>query len=186
MPRHLVILGPPGSGKGTQAGILSERLGLTQIGAGALLRAEVERGTRLGEEIAGYLDAGRLVPLQALMTLIERAIAALPAEQGIIFDGVPRSRAQAEALEGVLDRYDRPLDVVIVLQVPDEVVRRRLLRRGRPDDTRDVIDERLHVYHTEIPPILEYYTQKTDCRLYEIDGVDTPDRVAERIIARLL
>lgn len=183
MPLNIVVLGPPGSGKGTQSTRLAEHLDVEHISAGALLRAEMERDSSLGERIAPYLDAGQLVPLSLLMHVIETAVASLPPDQGIVFDGIPRSIEQAYALDEMLARHHRAISAVIVLNVPDEIVRKRLLARGRPDDTPEVISERLQVYKTKITPILERYSRRN--LVHHVDGTGTRADVFNRILRAL-
>ncbi|MDQ7029507.1 MAG: adenylate kinase [Ardenticatenia bacterium] len=178
-PLHMVLLGPPGSGKGTQARFVSAHFGVAYVGAGDLLREEVTRQTPLGQHVASFLKAGDLVPLPLLLELLARRLATIPPEQGIVFDGVPRSLAQAKALDELLAQLGRHLDVVILLRVPDEVVFERLLRRGRPDDTPDIIAHRLRVYHDEIAPLVAWYRERGLLRA--VDGVGAPDQVFERL-----
>ncbi len=178
-PLHIVLLGPPGSGKGTQARYVTAHFGVAYVGAGELLRDEVARQTPLGRQVASFLEAGDLVPLPLLVELVARRLASVPPDQGVLFDGVPRSLAQAKALDELLARAGRRLDVAILLRVPDEVVYERLLRRGRPDDTPDVIAHRLRVYHAEIGPLIAWYRRRGLLR--EVDGVGPPERVFERL-----
>lgn len=181
MCQHIVLIGPPGSGKGTQARYLHACLGHHIIGAGDLLRREMDAGTPLGKTIAAYVNAGHLAPLPILMQLVEQEIRALPPERGIIFDGIPRSRAQAAALDDILRRYQRRIDAAIHLRVPDRVVRQRLQARGRPDDTPAVIRERLRIYHARRPELLDYYRRRGVLVEVEGDGDATPDAVFQRI-----
>nr|WP_290670132.1 nucleoside monophosphate kinase [Ardenticatena sp.] len=185
MRRHIVLIGPPGSGKGTQARRLQACLGHHIIGAGDLLRREMEARTPMGQAIARYVEAGHLAPLVLLMRLVEQEIRTLLPERGIIFDGIPRSLSQAKALDEMLHRYGRRLDTAIHLRVPDHVVQQRLLARGRPDDTPDIIRERLRIYHTRRSELLDYYHRQGI--LVEVDGNgDTPpDGVFQRIRAAL-
>lgn len=183
MSRNIVMLGPPGSGKGTQSTRLAERLGLEHISAGALLRAEVERSSQLSERIRPYLAEGTLVPRPLLMQVIEKAVTSLPSDQGIVFDGIPRSVEQADSLDELLAHHNRSLSAVIVLHVPDDIVRERLLARGRPDDTPEVITERLRVYQTKIAPILERYSRQN--AVHTIDGTGTREEVFTRILNAL-
>ena len=183
MSLNIVLLGPPGSGKGTQSARLAEHFGLEHISAGALLRTEVEHGSNLRERINPYLEAGQLVPLPLLMQVIEKAVTSLPADKGIVFDGIPRSVEQADALDELLARCDRALTAVIVLNVSDAIVRDRLLARGRPDDTPEVIAERLRVYKAKITPIRERYSRQG--LVHNIDGTGTRDEVFHRILRTL-
>ncbi len=176
---HVALLGPPGSGKGTQARRLVDRFGLAYVGAGDLLRQEVAQDSPHASDIKAFLDAGQLVPLPLLMEVIEHFVAQIPPHQGIVFDGIPRSLDQALALDELLQRVGRQLDVVILLSVPDEVVYERLLQRGRSDDTPEVIARRLEIYHREIRPLEAFYRRRSILRV--VDGVGTPDEVFERI-----
>lgn len=185
MCQHIVLIGPPGSGKGTQARLLQACLGHHIIGAGDLLRREMDAHTPIGQTIARYVQAGQLAPLPLLMQLVEQEVRALPPERGIVFDGIPRSLPQAQALDDLLHRYHRRLDAAIHLRVPDDVVQARLLARGRPDDTPDLIRERLRIYHARRPDLLDYYHHRGI--LVEVDGDSNapPDVVFQRIRAAL-
>ena len=155
----LLILGPQGAGKGTQAKRIASDYGLAHIATGDMLRASIAAGDPLG--VKPILESGRLVPDEVMVALIRDRLAEPDAEEGFILDGFPRTMAQAEALDAMLREIDRDLDVVFELQVPDEVSVERLLRRaqleGRADDTPDAIRMRLALYHSETAPLVEHY-----------------------------
>ncbi len=176
---HVTLLGPPGSGKGTQARRLVEQFELAYVGAGDLLRREVAQDSPRANRIEAFLNAGQLVPLPLLMEVVENFLVTIPSHKGIVFDGIPRSLDQAVALDELLDRLGRRLDAAILLVVPDEVVYERLLRRGRTDDTPEVIARRLEIYHREIRPLETFYRRRRILRV--VDGVGTPDEVFQRI-----
>lgn len=180
---HVALIGPPGSGKGTQARRLVQHFGLAYVETGELLRQEAAQDTPEGREIKAFLDAGHLVPLSLVLKVVERFLATVPPHQGIVFDGIPRSLEQALMLEELLRRSGRQLDAVILLSVPEGVIRERLARRGRPDDTPQVITERLKVYAQEIPGVVDFYRRRGI--LHVVDGVGTPDEVFERVKAAL-
>jgi len=183
---RLVLLGAPGSGKGTQAVRLAEGTGARHISTGDLLRAEVAAGSALGHRVAGYLDAGELVPddvlLELTLPLVERAAT----EHGYLLDGFPRSVEQARELAArASDRAG--VKRAVFLSVPrDELVRRLLQRaaeQGRSDDTAEVIDRRLRVFDEETRPLLEHY--RAAGLLATVDGNAEPDEVARRVRAAL-
>lgn len=181
---HIALIGPPGSGKGTQARRLVQHFGPAYVETGELLRQEAAQDTPEGREIKAFLDVGHLVPLPLVFKVVERFLATVPPHQGIVFDGIPRSLEQALMLEELLRRSGRRLDAVILLSVPEKVIRERLARRGRPDDTPEVITERLKVYAQEIPGVVDFYRRRGI--LHVVDGVGTPDEVFERVKAVLL
>ncbi len=126
---NLVLLGPPGAGKGTQAEILKERLGLEHLSTGDILRSEIKAGTKLGIRARDYIEAGKLVPDELIVNMIKERLAGLPADKGFLLDGFPRTVAQAEALDSMLKELDKKLDAVIYLKVSWEVVKIRLTGR---------------------------------------------------------
>jgi adenylate kinase len=165
----LVLIGPPGVGKGTQAARLREEFGLEHIATGDLLRDHCSRGTALGRAASEHMDAGRLVPDELVVAMVEERIRESPR---FLLDGFPRTLAQAEALDRMLDEIDRRLAAVLNFQVPDEVAVERLYGRavqeGRSDDTPEVIQHRLDVFHSRTAPVVEHY--RAQGILVPIDG----------------
>ena len=158
---NLLILGPQGAGKGTQAKRVAAEYGLPHIATGDILREAMAADTPLGREVRPIYDSGGLVPDDLMIELIRDRLSQPDTADGFILDGFPRTFAQAEALDTMLRDIDRPLDLVLELQVPDEVAVERLSRRaaleGRPDDTPEAIRRRLELYHEETEPLVEYY-----------------------------
>jgi adenylate kinase len=179
---RVVLLGPPGAGKGTQAQKLSEKLGIPQISTGDLFRKNISEGTPLGLEAKRYLDAGDLVPSELTNKLVEDRIEQPDAADGFILDGYPRSVAQAQALDDMLARHDTKLDAVVEFQVCEEELFKRLKGRGRADDTEEVIHNRMQVYRDETEPLLEYYR---DNNLKTVDAVGALDEVFQRALQAL-
>ncbi|QIS17778.1 adenylate kinase [Nocardia terpenica] len=178
---RLVLLGPPGAGKGTQAELLSDKLGVPHISTGNLFRANIDQQTPLGREAQKYLDAGNLVPSDVTNRMVESRIAEPDAANGFVLDGYPRTVDQAEALEKMLKESSRELDAVVSIVVPEDVVVGRMLGRGRADDNEGVIRNRLRVYREETEPLLDHY----DGTVVAVDGVGGVDEVNERILRAL-
>jgi adenylate kinase len=179
---RVVLLGPPGAGKGTQAQKLSEKLGIPQISTGDLFRKNISEGTPLGLEAKRYLDAGDLVPSELTNKLVEDRIEQEDAAAGFILDGYPRSVEQARALDEMLERHNTKLDAVLEFQVSEEELFTRLKARGRADDTEEVIHNRMQVYRDETWPLLEYYSHNN---LQPVDAVGTLDEVFARALRAL-
>lgn len=158
---NILLLGPQGSGKGTQAKRISGEYGLAHIATGDMLRAAIAAGTPLGRRVQPIVDAGELVPDDLMIELIRERLGEEDAQEGFILDGFPRTMVQAEALDTMLKDIGRDLGVVFELQIPDEVCIRRLLKRaaeeGRVDDTPEAIATRLGRYHEETEPLIEHY-----------------------------
>jgi adenylate kinase len=174
---RLVLLGPPGAGKGTQAIKLSEKLGIPQISTGDLFRKNISEGTPLGVEAKRYLDAGDLVPSELTNKLVEDRIEQPDAADGFILDGYPRSVEQARALDEMLKNHNTKLDAVLEFAVSEAELFERLKSRGRADDTEEVIHNRMQVYRDETEPLLEYYSRNN---LQTVDAVGTLDEVFAR------
>jgi adenylate kinase len=178
---RLVLLGPPGAGKGTQAEKLAEKLGIPQISTGELFRRNIENGTKLGLEAKRYLDAGDLVPSDLTNQLVDDRLDEPDAADGFILDGYPRSVEQAKALHEMLERRATDIDAVVEFRVSQEELLQRLKARGRADDTEDVILNRMKVYREETAPLLEYYNSQ----LKTVDAVGTMDEVFARALQAL-
>lgn len=178
---RLVLLGPPGAGKGTQAALLSEKLGVPHISTGDLFRANISQGTDLGREAKTYIDAGNLVPAEVTNRMVEARIAEPDATEGFLLDGYPRSAAQADALKEMLREEGHSLDAVLEFKVDDDTVVKRMLARGREDDTEDVIRNRMSVYRSETAPLLEYYAGEVK----SIDAVGEVEEINARALAAL-
>jgi adenylate kinase len=184
----VVLFGPPGSGKGTQAQRVAGRLGVPHVATGDILRAEVARGSALGREAEPIMRSGRLVSDDLMVRIIEQRLHEADGQPGALLDGFPRTVPQAEALDAMLARSRRAVDVVLALQVSDDELRRRVQHRaaveGRTDDTMTAFDERLRTYATETAPVLAYYRGR-GTRVAEVDGAGDIDDVTERISASL-
>ena len=178
---RIVLLGPPGAGKGTQAVKLAEKLGIPQISTGDLFRHNISAGTELGIEAKKYLDAGDLVPATLTNALVDDRLDDADAADGFILDGFPRSVEQAEALHDMLERRNLKLDAVVEFRVPEDELVERLKGRGRADDTEDVIRNRFNVYRDETAPLLDYYRGE----LKTVDAVGTFDEVFAKALHAL-
>lgn len=158
---NLLVLGPQGSGKGTQAKRIAADYGVPHVSTGDIFRAAVAAGSELGRRVEPILAAGELVPDELTVELIEARLAEEDARRGFVLDGFPRTLAQAEALDRMLAGIGRALDAVLFFDLDDETARERLLGRaldeGREDDTPEVIDRRLAVYHEQTEPVVEHY-----------------------------
>ncbi|ABG97931.1 MULTISPECIES: adenylate kinase [Rhodococcus] len=178
---RLVLLGPPGAGKGTQAAILSEKLGVPHISTGDLFRANIGQATPLGLEAKKYLDAGDLVPSEITNNMVKARVGEPDAANGFLLDGFPRTVDQAQALEAILAELNTKLDAVLSFIVDEDVVVERMLARGRADDKEDVIRNRLRVYREETAPLLDYYKDQ----LVTVDALGEVDEVNARALAAL-
>ena len=178
---RVVLLGPPGAGKGTQAEKLAEKLGIPQISTGELFRRNIDNGTKLGLEAKRYLDAGDLVPSDLTNQLVDDRLNEPDAANGFILDGYPRSVEQAKALHEMLQRRGTDIDAVLEFRVSQEELFQRLKGRGRADDTDEVILNRMKVYRDETAPLLEYYHGE----LKTVDAIGTVDEVFARALQAL-
>lgn len=177
----MVLLGPPGAGKGTQAQKLAEKLGVPHISTGDLFRHNISNNTELGIEAKKYLDAGDLVPATLTNALVDDRLDDEDAAAGFILDGFPRSVEQAKALDDMLTKRNLSLDAVLEFRVPEEELVSRLKGRGRADDTEDVIRNRFNVYRDETAPLLDYYSST----LVTVDAVGELDEVFSRALTAL-
>ena len=182
MGRRLLMLGPPGAGKGTQAEMLCRAIGIPHVSTGMMLRDHVERGTELGVRAREIMDAGELVPDDIVIAMVAERLAADDAACGFLLDGFPRTRAQAEALDDVLGS-DRTLEAVINLVAPEDEVVQRILSRGRSDDTEEAVRTRIAVYDEQTAPLIEFYEARG--LLTQVDGVGDIEAVLARVVAVL-
>ncbi|MDA2895048.1 adenylate kinase [Mycolicibacterium sp. BiH015] len=178
---RIVLLGPPGAGKGTQAQKLAEKLGVPHVSTGDLFRYNISNNTELGVEAKKYLDAGDLVPATLTNALVDDRLDDDDAKEGFILDGFPRSVEQAEALAQMLHKRGLALDAVLEFRVPEEELVARLQGRGRADDTEDVIRNRFKVYRDETAPLLDFYSDD----LKTVDAVGELDEVFARALKAL-
>jgi adenylate kinase len=182
---RVVFLGPPGSGKGTQAKLASQRLGVPSFSTGDMLRAAVQAGTPLGRQTKDVMARGELVPDETVLALIREAAASAEARNGFLLDGFPRTIPQAESLEKMLSERGQGLGAVVNLVVPDEKLVTRLVSRGegRADDQPETVRERLRVYREKTEPLIGFYQKRA--LLVSVDGVGEIPEVAERIARAL-
>jgi adenylate kinase len=180
---NILLMGPPGSGKGTQAQRLAAELGIEHLAMGDLLRAEVDQGTELGARVEDVMASGELVSDALIFELMGPRLLAAAAPTGYLLDGFPRSTGQAEELQ----RLGAPPDLVITLDVPEAVLANRILDRAkteaRSDDNADVIATRLRVFASTTSPVLDFYRRRGLLRV--VDGIGTPDAVSASILAVL-
>ena len=181
--RRLVMLGAPGSGKGTQAALLVEALDLPHISTGELLRAAVKAGTLLGQKAKEVMDRGELVSDEIMLGLIEERLSEDDAKTGFILDGFPRNLVQAEALDEMLERIGQPVNEALQIDVDAEMVIQRIAKRaaeeGRSDDSEKVARKRMKVYQEQTAPVVDYYARKG--LLSRVLGHGTVDEVFQRI-----
>ncbi|MFH0910260.1 MAG: adenylate kinase [Planctomycetota bacterium] len=206
---RLILIGPPASGKGTQAAVLKDALGIAHISTGDMLRAAVKQGTPLGREAEDYMRAGKLVPDELVIRMVLERLKAGDAQKGFLLDGFPRTAAQAEALDKALARAGLAIDAVVFLDVPDEVVLERMTGRRsdprtgaiyhlvynppppeaagrvvrRPDDNPEAVRVRLEKYHDETAPIIPFYAGKGLIR--RVSGLARPEAVTASILKAL-
>jgi adenylate kinase len=180
-----ILFGPPGGGKGTQAQYITERFGLPHVSTGEMLRDEAARGTDLGNEVAPIMAEGRLVPDDLIVRVIESRLARADATRGVLLDGFPRTVPQAQALDAMLRRRGRQVDLVLCLDVPEPVLVERLLGRARQenraDDNLETIQTRLDVYRRDTAPVLDHYRDDLTTRIEIVDGDATVEEVARRV-----
>lgn len=175
MALDLVLLGPPGSGKGTQAARLTEKYGIPAIATGDILRAQVDAGTPLGQRVRSYINRGELVPDQLVVDLIRHRLSEPDTAAGFILDGFPRTVPQAQALDATLAELQRPLDCVLYLEVDRQSLLDRLGRRHRRDDRPEIASHRIDVFLDQTAPLIGYYRDQGRLRL--IDAARPPDQV---------
>jgi adenylate kinase len=187
MSARLVLLGPPGAGKGTQAARICERLGVPAISTGDIFRANVAEQTELGRRAQRYMDAGEYVPDEVTNAMVRDRLAQADAVDGFLLDGYPRTADQVAELDGMLAHSGTRLDAVVELTADTDEVVTRLLKRaaeqGRADDTESVIRRRLQVYAEQTAPLADLYAERG--LLVQVDGIGSLDEVTERILTAL-
>lgn len=184
---NIVIFGAPGSGKGTQSDKIAERYGLQHVSTGEILREEIASSTDLGKLADSYMSKGELVPDCVVIEMLEELIARNKGAKGFIFDGFPRTVPQGEALHQLLQRHDETVTIVVSLEVEDEELVDRLLKRGaisgRADDNRKTIESRLRVYYRQTAPLKDFYRSKD--LLKEITGIGSVESIFESIVKEI-
>ena len=176
---NIVIFGAPGSGKGTQSERIVEKYGINHISTGDVLRAEIKNGTELGKTAKGYIDQGQLIPDELMIDILASVFDSFKDSKGVIFDGFPRTIAQAEALKKMLAERGQDVSVMLDLEVPEDELMVRLIKRGkdsgRADDNEETIKKRLHVYHSQTSPLIDWY--KNEKKYQHINGLGTMDGI---------
>lgn len=181
---RLIIMGPPGAGKGTQGALLSEALDVPRYSTGDILREALGEGTPLGREARKYMDAGELVPDDVILGVVGEAMEKPESAMGFLLDGFPRTVVQAEGLSDLLEKRGLKLDAVIDLVVDDEEIIKRLTARGRDDDVLGTIRRRLEVYRAQTVPLLAWYAG-TDVPVLTVRGVGSVAEIQGRILDQL-
>ena len=180
---NIVIFGDPGSGKGTQSERIVEKYGINHISTGDVLRAEIKNGTELGKTAKGYIDQGQLIPDELMIDILASVFDSFKDSKGVIFDGFPRTIAQAEALKKMLAERGQDVSVMVDLDVPEEELMVRLIKRGkdsgRADDNEETIKKRLHVYHSQTAPLIDWY--KNEKKYQHINGLGTMEGIFAEI-----
>ena len=180
---NIVIFGAPGSGKGTQSERIVEKYGINHISTGDVLRAEIKNGTELGKTDKGYIDQGQLIPDELMIDILASVFDSFKDSKGVIFDGFPRTIAQAEALKKMLAERGQDVSVMVDLEVPEDELMVRLIKRGkdsgRADDNEETIKKRLHVYHSQTAPLIDWY--KNEKKYQHINGLGTMEGIFAEI-----
>ena len=180
---NIVIFGAPGSGKGTQSERIVEKYGINHISTGDVLRAENKNGTELGKTAKGYIDQGQLIPDELMIDILASVFDSFKDSKGVIFDGFPRTIAQAEALKKMLAERGQDVSVMVDLEVPEDELMVRLIKRGkdsgRADDNEETIKKRLHVYHSQTAPLIDWY--KNEKKYQHINGLGTMEGIFAEI-----
>lgn len=180
---NIVIFGAPGSGKGTQRERIVEKYGINHISTGDVLRAEIKNGTELGKTAKGYIDQGQLIPDELMIDILASVFDSFKDSKGVIFDGFPRTIAQAEALKKMLAERGQDVSVMVDLEVPEDELMVRLIKRGkdsgRADDNEETIKKRLHVYHSQTAPLIDWY--KNEKKYQHINGLGTMEGIFAEI-----
>ncbi len=184
---NIVIFGAPGSGKGTQSERIVEKFGINHISTGDVLRAEIKNGTELGKTAKGYIDQGQLIPDELMIDILAGVLDSFEDSKGVIFDGFPRTIAQAEALKKMLADRGQEVSVMLDLEVPEDELMTRLIKRGkdsgRADDNEETIKKRLVVYHSQTAPLIDWF--KKEEKYQHINGLGTMDSIFADIVAAI-
>lgn len=184
---NIVIFGAPGSGKGTQSERIVEKFGINHISTGDVLRAEIKNGTELGKTAKGYIDQGQLIPDSLMIDILANVFDSFKDSKGVIFDGFPRTIAQAEALKSMLKERNQEVSIMLDLDVPEDELMTRLIKRGkesgRADDNEETIKKRLVVYHSQTAPLIDWY--KNEGKYQHINGVGTMEGIFADIVAAI-
>lgn len=182
---NIVIFGAPGSGKGTQSARIVEKYGVSHISTGDVLRAEIKKGSELGKVAKGYIDQGQLLPDALIIDILASVLDSLKDSRGVIFDGFPRTIPQAEALKKMLSERGQDVSVMLDLDVPEDELIDRLIKRGqesgRADDNLETIKKRLTVYSEQTSPLKDFY--KAEGKYQHINGVGSMDAIFDEIAA---
>ena len=180
---NIVIFGAPGSGKGTLSERIVEKYGINHISTVDVLRAEIKNGTELGKTAKGYIDQGQLIPDELMIDILASVFDSFKDSKGVIFDGFPRTIAQAEALKKMLAERGQDVSVMVDLEVPEDELMVRLIKRGkdsgRADDNEETIKKRLHVYHSQTAPLIDWY--KNEKKYQHINGLGTMEGIFAEI-----
>lgn len=180
---NIVIFGAPGSGKGTQSARIVEKYGVSHISTGDVLRAEIKKGSELGKVAKGYIDQGQLLPDALIIDILASVLDSLKDSKGVIFDGFPRTIPQAEALKKMLSEREQDVSVMLDLDVPEDELIDRLIKRGqesgRADDNLETIKKRLTVYSEQTSPLKDFY--KAEGKYQHINGVGSMDAIFDEI-----
>lgn len=184
---NIVIFGAPGSGKGTQSERIVAKFGINHISTGDVLRAEIKNGTELGKTAKGYIDQGQLIPDSLMIDILASVFDSFEDSKGVIFDGFPRTIAQAEALKTMLKERGQEVSLMLDLEVPEDELMTRLIKRGqecgRADDNEETIKKRLVVYHSQTTPLIDWY--KKEGKYHHINGVGTMEGIFADIVAAI-
>lgn len=180
---NIVIFGAPGSGKGTQSERIVAKYGINHISTGDVLRAEIKNNTELGKIAKGYIDQGQLIPDELIIDILAKTLDSFEDSKGVIFDGFPRTIPQAEALKKVLAERGQSVSIMLDLDVPEDELMTRLIKRGqesgRADDNEETIKKRLVVYHSQTAPLIDWY--KAEGQYCHINGLGTMEGIFEEI-----
>ncbi|KAA6334604.1 adenylate kinase [termite gut metagenome] len=184
---NIIIFGAPGSGKGTQSERIVKRFGVNHISTGDVLRTEIKNGTELGKTAQKYTDQGQLIPDALMIDILAKVFDSFKDGKGVIFDGFPRTIAQAEALKVMLAERKQEVSIMFDLDVPEEELMTRLIKRGkesgRSDDNEETIKKRLSVYHSQTAPLIEWY--KKEGKYKHIKGGGTVDEITAMIVSNI-